>query len=136
MARAKELEAEERANIRQSLQADHAAHRPHRAFSDDPEANAAATTLARDEEENIGFYDDIDDDNVDLIVDDGDSDSASGTKRPQAEGAPPRDTNGAYRDEFTDNDSDIFGVGDGDDGEVYGLHRHVGAGTSDSTNLK
>ncbi|KAL2005618.1 hypothetical protein VTN00DRAFT_10111 [Thermoascus crustaceus] len=136
LARAKELEAEERANIRQSLQADHAAHRPHRAFSDDPEANAAATTLARDEEEDIGFYDDVDDDNVDLIVDDGDSDSASGTKRPQAEGAPPRDTNGAYRDEFTDNDSDIFGVGDGDDGEVYGLHRHVGTGTSDSTNLK
>jgi hypothetical protein len=73
LARAKELEAKERAEIRQSLQADHAAHRSHRRFSDDEDVNAAATMLARDEEERIGF-DDLDDDNVDLDLDD-DSDN-------------------------------------------------------------
>lgn len=31
----------------------------------------------------------------------------------------------SYRDEFTDNDSDVFGDGDGDDTEIYGLHSHV-----------
>lgn len=30
-----------------------------------------------------------------------------------------------YKDEFTDNDSDVFEDGDGGDDEVFGLHRHV-----------
>ncbi|KAL1849297.1 Tlg2-vesicle protein [Paecilomyces lecythidis] len=117
LARAEELEAEERANIRSSLQADHAAHRPHGSFSDDPDADAAAKTLARDEEEQIGFHDEFDDDNVDLVVDDSDNESPP---RLQKHGAP-----SPYRDEFTDNDSDVFGVGDGDEHETYGLHTHV-----------
>ncbi|KAL2216003.1 hypothetical protein M432DRAFT_123707 [Thermoascus aurantiacus ATCC 26904] len=127
LARAKELEAEERANIRQS---DHAAHRPHRPFSDDPEANGGATTPSRDEEEDIGFYDDVDDDNVDLVVDDVDSDGAS--KQSRVEGTLPKGSNGAYRDEFTDNDSDIFEDGNGDNNEVYGLHKHIRTGSSES----
>jgi hypothetical protein len=117
LARAEELEAEERANIRQSLQADHAAHRPHRSFSDDPAANAAAKTLARDEEEQIGFHDDFDDDNVDLVVDDSDNENSPRAKKGGIDSP--------YRDEFTDNDSDVFGAGDGDDYETYGLHTHV-----------
>ncbi|KAB8236212.1 Tlg2-vesicle protein [Aspergillus alliaceus] len=114
MARAKELEAQERADIRQSLQEDHAGHRPHQAFSEDPDVNAAATTLARDEEERLGFHD-FDDDNVDLAIDD-----ESGGER-----SPKRLPRGPYRDEFTDNDSDIFKDGDGGEGEIYGLHTHL-----------
>ncbi|GAE00060.1 hypothetical protein NFIA_103340 [Paecilomyces variotii No. 5] len=117
LARAEELEAEERANIRSSLQADHAAHRPHGLFSDDPAADAAAKTLARDEEEEIGFHDDLDDDNVDLVVDDSDNENSP---RLQKHGQ-----RSPYRDEFTDNDSDVFGVGDGDENEIYGLHTHT-----------
>lgn len=112
LARAKELEAQERADIRDSLQADHAAHRPHRAFSEDPDVNKASTTLARDEEERIGFTD-LDDDNVDLILgDDSDSDQPGPWKN---------STRRSYHDEFTDNDSDGFA---GED-EAYGLHTHV-----------
>lgn len=92
------------------MQADHAVRRPHRSFSDDPEANAAATTIARDEDEQLGFQD-LDEDNVDLVVE-GDDD-----------GGPHRGA--SYRDEFTDNDSDVFEDGDGDDAEIYGLHSHV-----------
>ncbi|KAL4913358.1 hypothetical protein BDW62DRAFT_165929 [Aspergillus aurantiobrunneus] len=110
LARAKELEERERDDIRQSLQADHVANRPHRAFSDDPDANAAAATLARDEEERIGFND-FDDDNVDIVIDDDDR-SPLRSKSP-------------YQDEFTDNESDIFQDGDGTDGEAYTLHAHV-----------
>lgn len=110
LARAKELEAQERAGIRQSIQDDHTAGRRHHSFSDDPEANAAATTLARDEEEQLGFHD-IDEDNIDLVVEGDDLNEPHGNKQ--------------YRDEFTDNDSDVFGDGDGDDPETYGLHSHV-----------
>ncbi|BCS27247.1 TVP38/TMEM64 family protein [Aspergillus puulaauensis] len=113
LARAKELEDRERDDIRHSLEADHAAHRPHRAFSDDPNVNAAATTLARDEEERIGFND-FDDDNVDLVIDDDDR-SPLRSKSP-------------YRDEFTDNESDVFRDGDGTEGETYTLHTHVRQG--------
>ncbi|KAJ5597491.1 hypothetical protein N7537_007575 [Penicillium hordei] len=112
LARAKELEAQERADIRDSLQADHAAHRPHRGFSEDPEVNKASATLARDEEERIGFAD-LDDDNVDLILgDDSDSDQPGPWKN---------STRISYHTEFTDNDSDGFA---GED-EAYGLHTHV-----------
>ncbi|KAE8350498.1 Golgi apparatus membrane protein tvp38 [Aspergillus coremiiformis] len=114
MARAKELEAQERADIRRSLEADHAGHRPHHAFSEDPDVNTAATTLARDEEERLGFHD-FDDDNVDLAIDD-----ESG-----GENSPKHQLRGPYRDEFTDNDSDILKDGDGRQGETYGLHTHV-----------
>ncbi|KAL4896773.1 Golgi apparatus membrane protein tvp38 [Aspergillus ambiguus] len=117
LARAKELEAQEREGIRQSLEADHVAHRPHHAFSEDPEANIAATTLARDEEERLGFHD-FDDDNVDLVLDD-ESGRENSPKR--LDGQYP----GQYRDEFTDNDSDVFKDGDGTDGETYSLHTHV-----------
>lgn len=112
LARAKELEAQERADIRGSLQADHAARRPHRGFSEDPDVNKASTTLARDEEERIGFTD-LDDDNVDLVLgDDSDSDQPRPWKNSNRT---------SYHDEFTDNDSDGFA---GED-EAYGLHTHV-----------
>lgn len=110
LARAKELEAEERAGIRQSVQNDHATGRPHQDFSDDPSVNAAATTLARDEEERLGFYD-ADADNIDIVVEGDDINDSRSDRR--------------YRDEFTDNDSDVFGDGDGDDAETWGLHTHV-----------
>ncbi|KAJ6171207.1 Tlg2-vesicle protein [Penicillium chermesinum] len=80
LARAKELEEQERADIRQSLQNDHAAHRPHGRFSDDDDVNTASNTLARDEEERIGFGD-LDDDNVDLGFED---DSGSETSKVEA----------------------------------------------------
>ena len=112
LARAKELEEKERAEIRQSLQADHAAHRPHRRFSNDDETNAAARSLARDEEERIGFAD-LDDDNVDLALDEDSDNDASRWKRSNRR---------SYHDEFTDNDSDEY-AGEGD--EVFGLHSHV-----------
>lgn len=120
LARAKELEAKERADIRRSLQADHAAHRPHGSFSEDPDVNTAATTLARDEEERIGFND-FDDDNVDLVIDDdsGSEISPNLTKKQFP---------GPYRDEFTDNDSDVFGDGDGPDSQMFRLHTHVRSG--------
>jgi hypothetical protein len=110
LARAKELEEREREDIRHSLEADHSAHRPHRAFSDDPSVNAAATILARDEEERIGFND-FDDDNVDLVIDDDDLSS--------------RRSKSPYKDEFTDNESDIFRDGDGTNTDTYTLHTHV-----------
>ncbi|KAK2741200.1 Tlg2-vesicle protein [Onygenales sp. PD_40] len=120
LARAKQLEAEERAaaasainnnnnNTRRSHSFSANGDPPHlappHAFSDDPDEIA---TAARDEEERIGFHDDVgadvDDDHVaiDPVV--------------------------GYRDEFTDDDSDVFddGDGDGDGGnESYSLHRHI-----------
>ncbi|KAH8434904.1 TVP38/TMEM64 family protein [Aspergillus melleus] len=116
LARAKELEAQERAGIRRSLQIDHAAHRPHHAFSEDPDTNTAATTLARDEEERLGFHD-FDDDNVDLVIDD-----ESGSDNSPYLKTGSRDS---YRDEFTDSNSDVFRDGDGTEGEIYNLHTHV-----------
>ncbi|EED17797.1 conserved hypothetical protein [Talaromyces stipitatus ATCC 10500] len=107
LARAKELEAEERAGIRRSIQEDHAAGRHHHEFSDDPDVNAAAKTLARDEEAQLGLYDE---DNIDIDV----GDELAEARR-----------NRSYRDEFTDNDSDVFDDGDGDESDTYGLHTHV-----------
>lgn len=115
MARAKELEAKEREEIRNSLDRDHSARRPHRAFSEDPNANAAATTLARDEEERAGFHD-FDDDNVDIVIDDESDDGHS---------SPAKSAVSPYRDEFTDNDSDVFRDGDESERETYRMHTHV-----------
>ncbi|KAJ5679591.1 hypothetical protein N7462_007835 [Penicillium macrosclerotiorum] len=110
LARAKELEAKERAEIRESLEGDHAAHRPHGRFSDDDDANEAARILARDEEERIGF----DDDQVDLdLADESDSDPSGHWKKTNRR---------SYHDDFTDNDSDDF---PGDADEAYGLHSHI-----------
>ncbi|KAJ5638022.1 hypothetical protein N7490_007901 [Penicillium lividum] len=116
LARAKELEEKERADIRRSLQADHAANRPHGRFADDDDANAAANELARDEEERIGFAD-FDDDNVDLDLALGnDSDSEGDNRRWK------KSNRRSYHDEFTDNDSDDYA----DEGAgAFGLHKHV-----------
>ncbi|PYI18356.1 Golgi apparatus membrane protein tvp38 [Aspergillus japonicus CBS 114.51] len=114
LARAKELEAKEREDIRRTLQADHAAHRSHQAFSEDPDVDRAARTLARDEEEQIGFTD-LDDDHVELAIDD-----ESGSETLSGHGKSSR-----YRDEFTDNDSDAFRDEDGAHEETYTLHTHV-----------
>jgi hypothetical protein len=112
LARAKELEEQERADLRGSLGADHASRRPHRGFSEDPNVNKAASTLARDEEERMGFTD-LDDDNVDLVLgDDSDSDQPGPWKNSNRK---------SYHDEFTDNDSDGF-AGEED---AFGLHNHV-----------
>ncbi|KAF7713923.1 Uncharacterized protein PECH_000919 [Penicillium ucsense] len=114
LARAKELEAQEREEIRQSLQADHAAHRLHRRFSDDDDVNSAAKILAEDEEARIGLHDSLDD-NVDLDLDD-DSDNKPSGSRSQ------KQSRRSYHDNFTDNDSDDYS----DEGhEAYGLHSHV-----------
>ncbi|KKK26203.1 golgi apparatus membrane protein [Aspergillus rambellii] len=126
LARAKELEARERADIRNSLQADHAAHRPHQPFSEDPDVNAAATTLARDEEERIGFND-FDDDTVDLVIDDDEEEEEEEEEESPSDRTPSRKKS-QYRDEFTDNESDVFRDGDGTDGETYTLHTHVRRG--------
>ncbi|KAJ5224524.1 uncharacterized protein N7469_008027 [Penicillium citrinum] len=112
LARAKELEEKERADIRQSLQSDHASRRPHRRFSDDDDVNEAATMLARDEEERIGF--EHDDDNVELFLEDDSESDRSGRKK--------KANRRSYHDEFTDNDSDEY---PGDANETYGLHSHV-----------
>lgn len=108
LARAQELEEQERAGIRQSLDNDHASGRRHHSFSDDQDENTAATTLARDEEEGLGFQD-FDEDHVDLVVE-GDELNVHGTR--------------PYQDEFTDNDSDVFQDGDGEP-DSFGLHTHV-----------
>ncbi|ODM22764.1 Golgi apparatus membrane protein tvp38 [Aspergillus cristatus] len=115
LARAKELEAKEREEIRNSLDRDHSARRPHRAFSEDPNANIAATTLARDEEERAGFHD-FDDDNVDIVIDDESDDGSS---------SPAKNAVSPYRDEFTDNDSDVFRDGDEPERETYRMHTHI-----------
>ncbi|CAG8022028.1 unnamed protein product [Penicillium olsonii] len=109
LARAAELEAQERADLRGSFDADHASRRPY-GFSEDPTVNKAAASLARDEEERVGFTD-LDDDNVDLALGDSDSDQPGPWKNSARR---------SYHDEFTDNDSDEF-VEEG----AYGLHNHV-----------
>ncbi|KMP00520.1 TLG2-vesicle protein of 38 kDa [Coccidioides immitis RMSCC 2394] len=99
LARAAELEAEERAIAAQATTDSSQLPAPG-SFVDNPDE------FGRDEEEGLGFgngiTDDIDNDNTAI------------------------DTT-AYRDEFTDNDSDVFGAGDGYDGaqETYSLHRHI-----------
>lgn len=95
MARAKELEAIEREEVRRT---------------DANDAHAAP----EDEEERIGF--DEDEDNLDLGMDD--SDVETDPVKPRTEGL--------YRDEFTDNESDVFADGDGTDGETYGMHARIG----------
>ena len=117
LARAKQLEAEEHATIRQSRQADHA----HRESSNGHGTKKAAMTIVGDEDEHIDFrddQDDQDDDHVDFVVE-GDDDS-DGTLLAQR-------TNPKYHDEFTDNDDDldVFGDGDGDDVEAYSLKTHM-----------
>lgn len=82
------------------------------------DANIAATTLARDEEERAGFHD-LDDDNVDIVIDD-----ESGSKQ-----SSPKKATSPYHDEFTDNDSDIFRDGDEPEGETYRLHTHIRSGS-------
>ncbi|PLN76853.1 hypothetical protein BDW42DRAFT_177889 [Aspergillus taichungensis] len=107
LARAKELEEQERAGLRSSSQTD-------RAFSEDSSSPAAAPTRARDEER-IDFND-FDDDNIDLVIDD-ESGSDHSLER--------RKSRGLYHDEFTDHDSEFFQDGDGAAGEMYSLHNHV-----------
>lgn len=126
MARARQLEEEERTAIRArtSSSSPNASRRapsnntnndtpdfPIFSDADDNDAEdveAAINTLARDE---LTYHDDDDDE--------GDEDvgrKGSGRGR-----------NGGYRDEFTDGEeSDVFGEGDGDEEEVIGLHRHQG----------
>jgi hypothetical protein len=120
LIRAKELEAEERTNIRHSLEDDHAAPRPHGSFSDDPEANIAATTLAEDEERNLEQQNDLDD-NIDLAVDDTDDNDTTSSSNKSWDANAKR----PYRDSFTDNESDVFAEGDGPDTEAFGLHSHI-----------
>ncbi|KAK2859895.1 hypothetical protein FQN49_004604 [Arthroderma sp. PD_2] len=102
LARAKQLEAEERANLRGPATNNRPAVASPEGFADDPNA-ISASNVARDEEEAFAFDDDvaidIDDDNV--VLD-------------------------PHYHDFTDNESDIFADGDGDDkDEAYKLHRHV-----------
>ena len=113
MARARDLEAKERNEIRQSLEEDHLAHRPHSYFPEDPDASAAARIIAHDEEQRIGLTDE-NEDNVDLRLDDDHPDD-------DAKPAPQMQ----YHDYFTDDDFDVFKDGDGAGGDVYDLHSHV-----------
>lgn len=110
LARAAELEAEERAILAQAAIDPSQLPTPG-SFVDNPdEYTAAANLAARDEEERIGFRDEEDDITAGNLDDDHVAIDTSG-----------------YRDEFTDNDSDVFGDGDGDGAseETYTLHRHV-----------
>jgi len=75
--------------------------------------------LAQDEERNLEYQDDLDD-NVDVVVDDADEDGSGSPAKPWNS-----NNNRGYRDEFTDNDSDVFNDGDGAENDVYGLHSHV-----------
>lgn len=72
----------------------------------------------------MSFHDDIDEDNIDIVVEGGDDNVGNGDA---TSGKPYKDNTVSYRDEFTDNDSDIFRDGDGADTETYGLHSHVRA---------
>lgn len=81
MARARQLEAEESANVRRSISY---TGRPPAEFTDDPEAQAAATALGQE------------DDGVDLF---------------DEESSPEQDD---YRDEIAYHDNDVFIQGDGD----------------------
>lgn len=95
MARAKQLEAEERANVRDSVQQSGA---PPPEFTDEPEAQVAASTVANREDDAPDYFD---------------------------EESSPRPGSREYRDEFTDDEDadDVFGGGDGDEEEAIGLHR-------------
>ncbi|KAL9602174.1 MAG: hypothetical protein Q9219_002038 [cf. Caloplaca sp. 3 TL-2023] len=84
VARARELEAEERAQG--GLRT--------REFSDEPEEHATTATLLRDDQ--IDFRDDH--------------------------------TSRTYRDEYTDDDDDVFRFGDGDEEEGIGLDKHTTRG--------
>lgn len=84
VARAQELEAEERAGSRQSGPRT-------RQFSDDPEDHAATATLLKDDQ--IDFRDDR--------------------------------TSQSYRDEFTDDEDDVFRFGDGDQEGAIGLDKQA-----------
>lgn len=90
MQRARDMEAEEEESVRE------AARRTDRApeFTDDPEAQVAADTLARDDDDNIAYFDD--DDEV----------------RPHA-----------YRDNQADED-DPFAKGDASDDELQNSAKH------------
>lgn len=89
MARARELEAEERNAVRDSYSRSGA---PPTEFSDDPDARTAAETVGRDLEQG-NFVD---------------------------EDAEPR---GEYRDEFTDDEDDVFDQGDGNEDDAINLHK-------------
>ncbi|EEP75788.1 conserved hypothetical protein [Uncinocarpus reesii 1704] len=98
LARAAELEAEERAILAQAGGDPSQLPTPG-SFVDNPdEYTAASNLLAHDIEAQRNFHDDNDDITADI-----DNDHVA------------IDTSG-YRDEFTDNDSDVFGAGDGDEG--------------------
>ena len=93
MARARQLEEEEANNIRDTTRR---SGMPPRVFSDDPEAQVAATALAEDaaEDDDIDYFDD---------------DDESGPEH------------GAYRDQS--DSEDVFGEGDGKNGgTAIGLH--------------
>ncbi len=94
MARARQLEEEEASGIRDTTRRTEI---PPRVYSDDPEAQLAADTIARDE---------VEDDDIDYFDDEPGSD-------PQE-----------YRDQ-SDAESDVFGQGDGDDdAPAIGLQRN------------
>ena len=97
MARAKELEAEESAHVRDSVERSGV---PPPEFSDDPDTQVAASTIANKS---------ADDDAPEFF----DEESS-----PRLEGP-------GYRDEFTDDEDadDVFGRGDGDEEETIGLHK-------------
>lgn len=107
-ARAKELEAEERATV----------HRhggiPRPEFHDDPEAQIAASTIANRESPGTGTFDN--DDAPDYFDSELASPNPNDTKQADQE---------SYRDEFTDDEDpdDVFGRGDGDEEETIGLHK-------------
>lgn len=56
---------------------------------------------------------------MDVVVDDPDDDGSGSSTKPWKS-----NSKSDYRDEFTDNESDIFADGDGSE-DVYGLHSHV-----------
>ncbi|KAK2768586.1 Tlg2-vesicle protein [Arachnomyces sp. PD_36] len=116
LARAKELEEQEQRNQTLPVNLRHSRDN----FSDDPsrrrDEEEGFATLYDDDPQDIdlGLQANEDEDHVALgnvVVGDDDDELRRGGKN-------------GYKDEFTDNDSDVFEDGDGDD-EVYGLHRHV-----------
>lgn len=103
IARARELEDEERENVRQSVGQHGGSIRTpddFAEFSDDPEEQTAAATLARDE---LDYFDES------PTGPSGDEESDS------------------FRHTYTDGEEDdVFGHGDGsDEEEIIGLHRAV-----------
>ncbi len=88
VARARQLEEEERSSLRQSA----SRGENNGEFSDDPEGETAAATALRDDD--IDFFDEDEDE---------------GAER--------------YRDDFTDNEQDVFSHGDGDEEDSIGLNK-------------